>query len=223
MRNLCCLIPAYNEEKTIASVIEGCKRYISDIIVVDDGSTDLTKKIAKEKGVVVISHKKNMGKGVALKTGFSYALRNEFDALLSIDADGQHDPNEIPNFINTFKRDNSDIIIGARLWQKENIPAIKYLPNKVGVYFISKAAGQEIADTQSGFRLYTKKVLESVDFRGRGFEAETELLIKASRMGLKITCFPIKAIYPENYKSNFRPVRDFIKISLTVIKTMKEV
>ena len=223
MRNLCCLIPAYNEEKTIASVIEGCKRYISDIIVVDDGSTDLTKKIAKEKGVVVISHKKNMGKGVALKTGFSYALRNEFDALLSIDADGQHDPNEIPNFINTFKRDNSDIIIGARLWQKENIPAIKYLPNKVGVYFISKAAGQEIADTQSGFRLYTKKVLESVDFRGRGFEAETELLIKASRMGLKITCLPIKAIYPENYKSNFRPVRDFIKISLTVIKTMKEV
>ena len=223
MSNICCLIPAYNEEKTVELVIEGCRRHAMDIVVVDDGSTDGTHEISKRAGAHVIRHARNLGKGMALRTGFSHALHNRYDAVLSIDADGQHDAGEIPKFIEAFKGGGGDIIIGSRLWQKKEIPAIKYLPNKVGVYFISRAAGQSIPDTQSGFRLYKREVLERIALRGTGFEAETEMLIRASRRGFRISSLPVRAIYPSDYKSNFRPVRDFVRISISVLKTIMEV
>lgn len=223
MHEICCLIPAYNEENTIKTVIEGCKRHSVDIVVIDDGSLDRTAIVAQKSGVKVLSHGRNLGKGMALRTGFAFALRNRYRAVLSIDADGQHDTEEIPKFIEAFGKNSGDIIIGSRLWQKDEIPAIKYLPNMVGVYFISKAAGQKIPDTQSGFRLYRREVLEKITFSGKGFEAETEILIRASRLGFRISSLPIRAIYPEQYKSNFKPVKDFVKISITVLKTVMEV
>ncbi len=216
---VCCLIPAYNEERTIGAVIRGCRPHLADIVVVDDGSTDGTPEAARGAGAHLLRHEKNSGKGMALKTGFSFALKEGFDAVLSIDADGQHDPEEIPKFLDAYKA-GGGIIIGARLWDRKEIPLQRYISNMVGVFFISLAAGQKIPDTQSGFRIYGKEVLEDIEFGSKGFEAETEILIKAGRAGFSIGAIPVRAIYPENHNSHFRAVRDFTRISLTVLKTI---
>lgn len=221
MHEICCLICAYNEEKTIGSVVKGCKKYFDSVIVVDDGSTDKSGDAAVLSGAYVIKHPKNSGKGAALKTGFDFALKNGFDAVITLDADGQHDPAEISKFIDSYKNNSGDIIIGNRLWDK-GIYLSRYISNRIGVFFISLASGCKICDTQSGFRLYKKEVIENIKIKSSGFEAETEILIKAGRKGFNISSIPVKAMYPkncENYKTNFKPVRDFYRISILVLKS----
>lgn len=221
-KEFCCLICAYNEETALKCVIDECKKYISDIIVVDDGSNDKSADVAAAAGATVIKHSKNLGKGAALKTGFKFVLENGFDAVITLDADGQHDANEISRFIDAYKNNNGDIIIGNRLWDK-GIYLSRYIPNKIGVFFISLASGCKICDTQSGYRLYKKEVIKDINMESSGFEAETELLIKAGRKGFKIAAIPVKAIYPKdcrNYKTNFKPVKDFYRISIVVLKTL---
>lgn len=215
------MICAYNEETALKCVIDDCKKHISDIIVVDDGSNDKSADVAMAAGAIVIRHPKNLGKGAALKTGFKFVLRNGFDAVITLDADGQHDPCEISRFIDAYKNNNDDIIIGNRLWDK-GMYLSRYIPNKIGVFCISLASGCKIDDTQSGFRLYKKEVIRDIGIESSGFEAETDILIKAGRKGFKIASIPVKAIYPkdsENYKTNFKPVKDFYKISILVLKT----
>ena len=217
-RPVCCLIPAFNEEQRIADVVRGVREHIADIIVVDDGSVDATAKRAEGSGAVVIQHGSNKGKGMALRTGFSHALKQRYSAVITLDGDGQHAPAEIATFLAAFDADAGDIIIGSRLWDKAAIPRYRYIPNQIGIFCISKAAGCRIADTQSGFRLYRREVLERIALGTTGFETETEALIRAGKAGFRIHSIPVSAIYHRDYKTNFRPVRDFYRISILFLK-----
>jgi glycosyltransferase involved in cell wall biosynthesis len=217
-KNICCVIPAFNEARKIASVINGVREHIKDIIVVDDGSGDNTAELAEEAGAFVLRHDLNRGKGMALRTGFSHAAKRGYHAVLTLDADGQHDPSEIRKFLSAFQDNSGDVIIGSRLWDKSAIPRYRYIPNQIGIFCISKAAGCRIEDTQSGFRLYRKEVLETISLATTGFETETEILIKAGKKGFRIHHLPVSAIYQSDYTTNFRPVRDFYRISILVLK-----
>ena len=217
-RGVCCLIPAFNEEKRIGDVIRGIREHVPDVIVVDDGSHDATAAHAERSGAVVIRHDSNKGKGMALRTGFSHALTQDYAAVLTLDGDGQHAPEEIAKFLSAFDADSGDIIIGARLWNKAAIPRYRYIPNRIGIFCISKAAGCRIDDTQSGFRLYRREVLEKITLGTTGFETETEALIRAGKAGFRIHSVPVSAIYHSDYTTNFRPVRDFYRISILVLK-----
>lgn len=214
----CCIIPAFNEEKRIGKVVAGVRNVIPEVIVIDDGSQDATAELAEKAGALVIRHKRNCGKGMALRTGISRALKEGFDAVMTVDGDGQHAPAEIADFLAAFASDRGDIIIGTRLWDRAAMPLYRYIPNRIGVFCISRAAGCRIDDTQSGFRLYKREVLEAVRLETTGFETETEILIKAGQAGFRIYSLPVSAIYDSDYTTNFRPIRDFYRISILFLK-----
>lgn len=214
------LIPALDAGDTVGQVVSGVLAHIGDVLVVDDGSTDGTAKEAVRAGAKVISHPSNMGKGVALKTGFDYALAAGYDAVLTLDADTQHDPAEIPALISEAAT-GADIVIGARLRDREKIPAPRYYTNMVGVRCISWRARQHIEDTQSGFRLYRADVLRGLKLTTARFDTESEILIRAGRKGAIISCVPVRTIYSEDIikRSHFRPVADTYRICMVFLKS----
>jgi glycosyltransferase involved in cell wall biosynthesis len=214
------LIPAYNEEENIKGVIQKSQKFVKDIFVVDDGSQDMTSLISRKAGAYVIRHEKNRGKGAAIITGFSEILKRNFDAVITIDADGQHLPSEIPVLITAFEHADGDIIIGERLINLDKMPFHRYLANKIGKFFISRAAGTHLRDTQSGFRIYSKEVIKRVIIDTRGFEMETEILLKARKAGFRIGSTRVTTVYADNHPSHFRPVKDFYKISILVLKNL---
>lgn len=216
---ICVLIPAFNAEDSIGEIIKGCRNYLGEVIVVDDGSFDNTSLVSQNEGAFVIKHDRNMGKGMALRAGFAYALSEGYDGVITIDADGQHNPSDIPVFIKRFSEDKPDIIIGSRMGQKEKIPKYRYYTNLVGIFFISKATGQVLDDSQSGFRLYRRGVIEEINLNTSGFEMETEILIKAGRKGCRIVSIPVDVSYKDG-KSNYRPVIDTYRISILVLKSI---
>lgn len=217
--HICALIPALNAEETIGEIIKGCKDYLGDVIVVDDGSFDNTSLVSQKEGASVIKHNRNMGKGMALRTGFTYALSKGYEGVITIDADGQHKPSDIPLFLSRYAEDKPDIIIGNRMVHRERIPKYRYYTNLAGIYFISKATGQALNDSQSGFRLYKKEVINGIALNTSGFETETEILIKAGRMGCRIVHIPVDVSYKDG-KSNYRPVIDTYRISILVLKSI---
>jgi glycosyltransferase involved in cell wall biosynthesis len=215
-----CLIPALDAADTVGGVIAGAKRRIPGVLVVDDGSTDGTADRARAAGAVVISHKKNIGKGAALRTGFVYALKNGFDAVLTIDADGQHDPDEIPGLLKAGEGE-AGIVIGGRLGDKASIPPARYYANMVGVRCISWRARNRIEDSQWGFRLYKADVLRDMKYTSVGFETETELLIRAGMRGFRIANVPVRTIYSDDItrKSRFRAVADTYRICMLFLRS----
>jgi len=215
------LIPAFDEAASIKKVIDNCSVYCKDIVIVDDGSADDTAGIAEKAGVIVLRHETNKGKGEALKTGFQWLIEKGCGPVITLDGDGQHDPSMIPAFFRRYERHRQNgggdiIIIGKR--ERERMPRYRAIPNKIGETMISFAARKRIQDTQSGYRLYSRGVIEKVSCRTGGFEMETELLIKASRMGARIDEIPVPTIYQENYKTHFRPVADFYRISIVFLR-----
>jgi len=180
---------------------------INDVVVVDDGSKDDTAQLAKDAGAIVLKHEINRGKGAALKTGFNYAVENGYDAVVTMDSDGQHDPEDIPRFLNALNSFKSGIIIGSRMNDITTMPAIRKCTNKLTSYVNSTFAHQRIDDSQSGFRLITTDVFRTIKLETDRFETESEILIKASKAGFKIISVPIKTIYGEE-KSKIRPVKD---------------
>src|SRR3989337_3375949 len=218
---LCVVIPAYNAEDTVGDVVTGAKKYLQDVIVIDDGSVDNTAVAAEAGGAVVIRQSENLGKGDALKTGFRYAIEKNYDAVITIDADGQHYPDEMPKFIDKYKEGGQQIIVGSRMHAKSYMPKYRYRCNIVGVILISVAARQYIAHTQSGYRLYDVNILKDINIQFPRFQTETEILIKAGKKGYKITSVPIKAIYNDRTetKSHFKRVADTYNISILVLKS----
>ncbi len=206
------LVPAYNEAAYIGDVVRSALKY-APVIVIDDGSTDGTGGVAALAGAKVIQHAVNRGKGRALNTGFAHAVQRKVDAVITIDADGQHDPDEIPKFIEAFQAGLGDIIIGQRDFSQ--MPARNQFGNRVGTFLLSLAMGQHIPDNQSGYRLLSRPVLETVRTDATRFEAEVELLLRARLAGFRIAWIPIKTIYTEKV-SHFRPVHDswlFLKMT----------
>ncbi len=182
------IVPCFNEEITIASIVLKTKRHVDTVLVVDDGSSDSTVELAKEAGAVVLIHLKNKGKGAALKTGFKYALENKFDYIVTIDGDGQHNPDEIPLLLAAMKQNGHDIVIGTRFGPSTEMPSWRKVGKRVLDYATSFGSGGQVTDSQSGFRGFNKKAVESLVTRlnGSAFSAESEQLIKAHDLGLKV-------------------------------------
>ncbi len=216
---ICAVIPAYNARDTVGGVIQGASKHLKSVVVVDDGSTDDTFKLASETGAVILRHSRNQGKGRALKTGFTYIIDKGFDAVITLDADNQHDPENIPMFIDKYQSDKPDMIIGSRMHEKHRIPRYRYIPNMVGVACISWAAGVSVADSQSGYRLYSRRLLEHVSVHANGYHAETELIIKAGKNGFRIANIPVEAIYFPEGNSHYRPVVDTYLICILFLKS----
>ena len=212
------VIPAYNEELTIGSVVALAKKY-GDVLVVDDGSKDRTSKIAQEVGAVVIKHEVNRGKGQALKTGFDYALENDYDAVVCIDADGQHNPEEIPLLLEPILEDKADLVIGSRYLNgtHKNIP----LYRRFGLWVLNittlLASGAKITDSQSGFRALNRKALESLNLNSSGYNVESEMIAQLSERGLRITEVPINVRYDVPNKHKKHPVAHGIGVLAKII------
>ena len=221
-QRFCGLIPAYNVARTIPQVVQQTRQHLSMVLVVDDGSQDATAHLARESGATVLSIPKNQGKGWALRSGFKDLLQEPWEGIITLDGDLQHDPAEIPKLIEEYDKTKSDIVIGSRMAEAEKIPGIRYWTNRVGVFFISWAAGQPLADSQSGFRLYGREVLESIPLWTSRYDTETEILIKAGMRGMKITCVQIKTIYYEDelHHSSFRPFPDTFLICMVFLKSL---
>jgi glycosyltransferase involved in cell wall biosynthesis len=219
------LIPCYNEAANIDTVVKGCMDYVSEIIVVDDGSSDGTGSIASKNGAYVINHYKNKGKGESLKTGFKHIEeKTDWDAVIILDGDGQHDWHEIPDFVKTAEKENVSIVVGDRIGVKKpkNMPMVRWLTNKFTSYITSKVIGQYVSDSQCGYKLIKTDVLKGMELRTSRYDIESEILIQASRKGAKIVSVPVKSIYRDEV-SYIHPFRDsvrFVKLiySLGILK-----
>lgn len=213
----CILIPSYNEEKSIGQLIKQIKGKNFDILVVDDGSNDITSQIADKEGAIVLENKINLGKGASLRKGFDYFLKTDYDAIITMDGDGQHNPDDINKFIDKSNNSNAGIIIGNRMSRPKNMPFVRWLTNRLMSLLISKFCKQHIPDTQCGFRLIKKEVLNKIKLRSHNFEIESELLIEASRLGFKIDSIPITTIY-QNHKSRINPFLDTLRFIKFIFK-----
>ena len=222
--NFCIVIPAYNEERRIEGVVRKCLEECKNVVVVDDGSTDLTAEVAHNAGAVVLKHPANAGKTVALNTGFKYALEEGCDYVVTLDADGQHNPLEIKNFLEEARLSRADIIVGTRMAQTENMPLIRRLTNWATSRVLSRIIGVKLTDSQCGFRMIKRDVLENVRIDAKKYEGESEILIKAARKGYIIKEVPISTIYGDE-KSKIKPLRDtyrFIRLALKYLQKKNE-
>ena len=203
------LIPAYNAARSLPAVITGVKGHGLPIVVVDDGSDDTTAEIARAAGVTILQHQVNRGKGTALRTGFWFILQQGYKAVITIDADGQHDPSYIPSFIRAFEQTGGEIIIGSRAGEFGGMSWLRRFWNKLGVKAVSKMIGTPLTDTQSGYRLIASTVLQGLPLRAAGYEGELELLLKACKRGHNVIEIPIISHYADGRPtSHFQPVRD---------------
>ena len=212
-------IPAYNEEKNIASIIVKLKKIAQKIIVCNDGSTDLTGEIAQKLGAVVINHPKNLGYGSGIRSIFQKAKEIDSDILVTFDADGQHQVEDIKKVIEPILKNKADIVIGSRFLENKNVSAPEY--RKIGIKLITKVTNstlkEKITDSQSGFRAYNKDVITKLEPGDVGMGISTEILIKASSRGFKIAEVPINILYEGNTSSH-NPVSHGTSVLLSTIK-----
>ena len=211
-------IPAYNEEKNIAKIITKLKKITDSIIVCDDGSSDMTSEIAKNLGVIVISHKKNMGYGAAIRTIFEKSAEIGSDILVTFDADGQHRVEDISRVLRPLENSEADIVIGSRfLGKQSNVPNYRKLGIKVITQVTNSSLKTKLTDSQSGFRAYSKQVLSKISLSEIGMGISTEILIKASSKGLRITEVPITILYSGD-TSTHNPVSHGTSVLFSTIK-----
>jgi glycosyltransferase involved in cell wall biosynthesis len=205
-RNIVALIPGYQEGPRIAAVVAGSRRYLA-VVVVDDGSTDDTTAQAEAAGATVLVQRPNAGKGAALRAGFRHALEHGATAVVTLDADGQHDPAEIPAFLAAFEATGAELIIGRRDFA--TMPFVRRLSNTLGGWVFSVAVGRNVPDNQSGYRLIGRRLMTALlDSTESGFEFEVEMIARCIALGLPIADVPIRTIYAGE-PSHIRPWRHF--------------
>ncbi len=205
------LIPAFNEADRIADVIARAKPHVSEVVVVDDGSTDDTGKKAGIAGARVICHEQNEGKGGAIVTALDYLAKSPAPYGVFLDADGQHDPAEIPKFVEAARKSAAGIVVGCRMHDTREMPLVRSLTNRFTSWVTGRLAGQRIPDSQCGYRLVSRKVLPDLKLSTVRFETETEMLIQAGRAGHKIVSLPIRTIYEPGRVSRIRPWYDTVR------------
>lgn len=216
------LIPAYNEEERVGPVIQACLAQLPTFVV-DDGSSDGTVAIAEKAGATVVRQVPNQGKGAALKEGFRWALKQaDCEAVLTVDADGQHDPAEISKFLDKFRVYQSDLIIGYRDFSQ--MPATRRIANTVGRASLSWAMGQKILDNQSGYRLISRPLMEAtLESAEAGFEFEVDMVVLCIRRGMRLDWVPIRTIYAGE-GSHIKPwhhIKNFFRVVLKTRRLMK--
>lgn len=191
------VIPAYNEAKRIGAVIERTLPLVEIVIVVNDGSTDETAKVAREAGAFVISHAENCGAGAATMTGLSAARLMGYEVAATIDADGQHDTADLPRLLTTLREQNADLVIGNRFGQKNSIPLIRRCANAIGNSLTFMVTGLWLPDTQCGLKIFGERALREVNITMSGFEFCTEIIREAAQYRWKIVSVPTKVVYSE--------------------------
>ncbi len=206
----CAIIPAYREGGRIGSVVKDVLARGADAVVVDDGSPDSTAEEARGAGAIVLQLDSNEGKGVALETGFRYAREQGYSFVITMDADGQHDPSDMDALIRAHTAGGFPVVVGSRMWDKGRMPLVRRLTNRFMSWLLSREMGQFVPDTQSGYRLYAREVLGMLHVDSTRFAAESEVLLSLSDAGVKIGSAPIQVIYLDE-KSKINPVRDTIR------------
>lgn len=214
------LIPTYNNHSTICDVVSRTIAMVIDVVVVNDGSTDDTllrlEKLQKEKPFTIVSHGTNKGKGCALKTGFAKALEMGYTHVVTIDADGQHFPEDIPSLLRAGERFPEAIIVGSRSFGDDNMPEGNVFANKFSNFWFTVQTLQRLPDTQTGFRLYPLKHVGGLRVLTSRYEAELEMLVFSAWQGTKLIPVPVRVYYPvqEERVTHFRPRMDFVRISI---------
>ena len=210
-REACCaLVPAFDEGDHVAETVRGILAVCPNVVVVDDGSRDETAARAEAAGATVLRHETNRGKGAALRTGLLYAEEHGFEFVITMDADGQHDPRDLPRFLETYRREQCPVLVGNRMDNPRAMPIVRRLTNRFMSWLLSRRMGQRVPDTQSGYRLYRNDVFALAATQASGFAAESEVLLNIAARGIRIRSVPIRVIYREE-TSQIRPVRDTIR------------
>ncbi|MBR5503637.1 MAG: glycosyltransferase family 2 protein [Methanobrevibacter sp.] len=217
MVNLVAIIPAYNEEEALPDVIARTSKYVDKVIIVNDGSADNTAEVAMNAGAEVINHSTNLGKGEALKSGFKSI--NDDSIIITIDGDGQHNPDEIPDIVKPIVEDGADLVNGSRylFGHEENTPAYRRVGQKVLDIATNISAGIRVTDSQSGFRAFSPKARDCFRFKDTGFGIESEMLVDAAEAGLKIVEVPITVRYDVD-GSTKDPVTHGVGVLLKITK-----
>ena len=218
------VVPCYNEEATIGSVVLKTKRHVDEVLIVDDGSTDDTVKIAKEAGATVISHKTNKGKSSGIKTGFKYAVNKNFDYVVTIDGDGQHNPSEIPTVLGNIMNNGYDISLGFRVGNRTEMPKWRKVGKRILDYTTGFGNGGFVTDSQCGFRAFNKKAVKGLlsKLNGGAFSTESEQLIKAHELGLNIVNTRISCKYKNLETSTKNPTSHAFSVLSYVIWLVAE-
>jgi glycosyltransferase involved in cell wall biosynthesis len=213
------LIPALNAEKTIGDVVRQAREQIDTVIVIDDGSTDRTGDVARENGAAVIRHDINRGKGASLKTGFQYAIEQGYDGVVTLDADGQHLPSEIPKIIQGHVEGGADLVIGGRAHLFGDMLPRRRIANRFSAWTIARCAGVRVTDSQSGFRFYSTRLLRAIRLHTDGFDMESEVIVRAGRGHFKIITVPINLGFIDGLStSHYKPLKDTLRIAWTVFR-----
>jgi glycosyltransferase involved in cell wall biosynthesis len=201
------VVPAFNEAGTIAHVVAGLSGAVDHVLVVDDGSTDGTAARARAAGAEVIEHGVNRGKGHAVRSAIAALQRRDFTHALLLDGDMQHLPAEAPRLLEAAARTGADVVLGERQFDRGAMPASRYQANRLGSRVLSWFVGVRFQDTQCGYRVVRLSALDGLSLRARGYDIETEMLVKLSRRGARMTTVPVTAVYA-GQRSKLRPVRD---------------
>lgn len=208
------LIPAFNCETTVGKVVRGVLEHVPVVLVVDDGSSDRTSDAARSAGAHVLRLPTNSGKGAAVRAGLPWLLAGPWTHILMLDADGQHDPGDIPGFL--ALAEEYDIIVGNRLHAPRAIPAKRFWTNYIGTRALSLMTGFPLEDSQCGFRLVRASVLRRMELIGRRYSVDTEILVRAGRMRVAFAHVPVRVIY-DGQVSHFRPLRDTVHIVFSAV------
>lgn len=211
------IIPAFNESSTIADVLARARNFVDEIIVIDDGSTDKTAQIARASGATVVKHMINRGLGAAIGTGFELARIRGADVVITLDADGQHDPAHIPEFLQAIEQ-GADVVIGSRMITRDGMPWYRHHANVLGNLSTFFLFGAWVSDSQSGFRAFNQKAINQIEIRTNRMEVSSELIAESKLHQLKLAEIPIKSIYTEYSLSKgqnfFVGIKTLIKLIL---------
>ena len=213
-------IPAYNEEVAIGSIVLKAREYVDEVLVIDDGSQDDTRRVAKLAQAIVLSHHTNMGKGAAIRTAFDYVRRNHHEILVVLDGDGQHDCDEIPNLTRHIALGAADVVVGTRWGKTNGMPLYRRAGKRVLDYATAAFTGL-LTDSQCGYRAFSRKAVEVLDLQSMGFGVESETLIQAKEAGLTVAEVPISSRY-DVAGSTLRPVEHGYRVVDSILRVVAE-
>jgi glycosyltransferase involved in cell wall biosynthesis len=217
----CAIIPAYREGGRIGNVVAEVRRYIADVIVVDDGSPDETALEAEQAGASVIRHEVNRGKGAALDTGFKAARDRGFHFVITMDGDGQHAASDIPRFMEAYAGTGTPVLVGNRMADTRAMPWVRLMTNRFMSWLLSREMGQRVPDTQCGYRLYELYVVPEISAESKRYAAESEILMDLSHKKVAIGSVPVATLYGTE-KSKINPVKDTIRFAAMLRRYRKQ-